>query len=151
MALKPWEEIAPEPLAFPIAGRTFTVKPLSYKDGLRVEALFASEKVEITNEELWRLGLGDTFDEMVEAGVPPAAVARAGMAAITDYQRGRAAAELIWESGLNPEALAAAATAAKQQSPGKSQKGSTRSTGTAAAGKTPTRASGSGTRTSRKK
>jgi len=113
MTLKPWDEIAPEPLAFPIGGRTFTVQPMTYKDGLRLEHLLDDPKARegLTNRDLWQLGLGDTFDQMVDAGVTTDAIARAGLAAITDYQHGRAAAEVIWESGLHPQALADQAAA----------------------------------------
>lgn len=152
MSLKPWEDLAPEPLAFPIGGRIFTVKPLSYKDGLNLEHLLSDAEARdgLTDRDLWRLMLGDTFDEMVEAGVAPQPLARAGMAALADHQRGREAAEAIWESGVSPEALAAAATAATRKTKS-SKKASTRSTGSGAARKTPSRASTSGTRTSRKR
>lgn len=146
MALKAWEEFTPEPLSFPIGGKRYVVKPLGYKAGLRIEEILSSDSLEgVTNEDLWRLGLGETFNEMVADDVSPKAIARAGMATITDYRHGREAAELVWEAGLDPEALTAAATAVTQQ------RESASSTGTGEANETQQPASTSGTRTSPKK
>lgn len=143
MALKSWDEVGPEPLAFPIGGHTYVLRE-SYKTGLRIQRLFADEKAiaGMTNADLWKLGLGDLYDEMVKADVPSEAVARAGITALTFYRHGRAAAEFIWENDLDPEALAAAAAQvqAKDQT----------ETSTGAVKGTRSRASTSGTRSRRK-
>lgn len=150
MALKPWEELTPEPLTFPIGGKQYVVKPLGFKAGLRLEEILSSDNFAGAKyEDLWRLGLGDAFDEMVADDVSPRAIARAGMAAITDYRSGRDNAELVWEAGLDPEALAAAATAVRQQENQPTDPTPSPSTGEAS--ETPSPASTSGTRASRRK
>jgi ParB-like chromosome segregation protein Spo0J len=151
MTLKPWDEFAPEPIQIPVGGKVYTLPPMAFKTGLQIQAAIKDPEPGMTNMDLWRLCLGPVFDEMVEGEAPAAAIERAGMVAYTDWRSGRDAAEAIWETGVSPEALAAAATAANKgtkKTTGR-KKGSTRSTGTGAARKTPSRASTSGTRTSR--
>jgi len=144
MALKSWDEVGPDPLTFPIGGRTYVLRD-TLKTGLHILELFADEDElkGMTNADLWRLGLGDLYDEMVENGAPGEAIARAGVTALTFYRHGRAAAEFIWENDLDPEALAAAAAQVKQ-------KDQAASSSTGEASETPSPASTSGTR-SRKK
>jgi hypothetical protein len=115
MPLKPYEEFAQEPLTFPIGGKLYITPPLGFLDGLRLQRVIAGEDHSLDDkpaEEVWRLILGPTWDEMVADNVPLEAMNRAGMAALADFQFGRTIAETVWESGVDPEALAAAATAA---------------------------------------
>lgn len=108
MALKAYEEIAPEPLAFPIGGKLYTVPPVGFQTGLRLtEMIQAGPQVQSkeTAEDLWRMILGSAYEEMKADDVPGDALARAGFAAITDFQFGRDAAEAVWESGADPKAL----------------------------------------------
>lgn len=129
MALKPWDEVGPGPLAFPIKGHTYVLAD-SYKTGLRVHNLVKDPDglKGKTTEDLWRLALGDLYDEMVKADVPPEALARAGITALTFYQYGRAAAEFVWENDLDPEALAAAAAQVTKGQTGSSSTGGARKT-----------------------
>lgn len=143
MPLKPYEEFAQEPLAFPIGGKTYTVPPLGYIDGIRLSRVFAGEDKSLDDappEEGWRLVLGSAFDEMVADKVPMEALARAGFTAMTDFQYGRQQAERVWESGLDPKALAAAMKQAAEQ-----VAASMASSSTAAARRTRSRASTTGT------
>lgn len=146
MALKPWSEVCPEPLAFPIGGKVYVVPELGKDDGIKLQYVLAGKDHSLDGEDPevgWRLVMGPVWDEMAADGVSSLAMSRAAFAALADLTQGRAAAEKVWESGIDPEALAAA-MAATQTNP------QTRSSSTAAVTKTRSRASTSGTRTSRK-
>ena len=140
MPLKAYEEFAQEPLAFPVGGKVYVVPPLGFTDGIRLQRVLAGEDDSLTDapaEDGWRLVLGSAFDEMVADKVPIEAIARAGFTAMTDFQFGREQAERVWEAGLDPKALAAAVTAAREAL----DKGSTPSSSTGAANGTRKRAS----------
>lgn len=148
MPLKAYEEFAEEPLAFPIAGKTYTVPTVSFRDGIKLQRVLSGEDKSLNDapaEEAWRLVLGAAYDEMVADNVPMEALSRAGLAALSDFQFGRESAERVWESGLDPKALQAALAAAEKPSPA-----SKRSRSTASATRTRKRASSPST-TSRKK
>lgn len=109
MALKPYEEIAAEPLAFPIGGKTYTPPPIGAKSGIYLMRAFTGdpEVAADTSQSLWQVLLGPAYDEMVADDVPLDAIARAGFAALVDWQGDRARAAEVWESGANVEATAA--------------------------------------------
>lgn len=135
------------PLVFPIGGKEYTVVPIDereFTEGLRWQQIFNGAEQEPPLEDQPKLVLGAVFDQMVTDHVPSAAIARAGWATLADFRLGRDAAEHAWESGLDPEALAAVLAANPASTP------PTPLTSTGAAAKTRTRASTSGTRTSRK-
>lgn len=125
MPLRAYEEFAPEPLGFPIGGKVYTVQPVGYREGLRItemiQARSTKDEEELNNEfpesteDLWRMVLGPAYDEMKADNIPSDALARAGFAAISDFQFGRDVAESVWESGLDPKALAENMTARVQQ------------------------------------
>lgn len=151
MPLKPYEEFAPEPLAFPIGSKLYVLPPLDYRLGLRLQQILAGDDDSLNDakgEDLFQLVLGPLWDEMKADGVPLEAMQRAGFVALADYQYGRAMAEKVWENGLDPEALAAALTAAASTGRKQPADRKTRSTPTAGAARTRSRASGSGTKTS---
>lgn len=141
MALKAYEEFAEAPLAFPIGGKVYAVPAVSYLTGIRLTRIFTGEDKSLEGkppEDGWRLVLGSAWDEMAADDVPMDAMSRAGLAAIADFQFGRAAAELVWESNVSPEELAAATAANRKE-----RRATQRSTGTGR--KTRSRASTSGT------
>ena len=145
MPLKAFEDFAPEPLAFPIGGKVYTAKLVGMADGLRLQRVIEGKDDSLSKAEpevLWRMVLGDAWDEMMADNVPIEAASRAALAALADFQFGRAEAERVWEAGISPEALAARAAASRQES--------TPSTRTGGAAKTRRRASTSGTRKSQK-
>lgn len=149
MPLTPYEEFAAEPLAFPIGGKVYTVPPMGMREGLLLQRVINGDDHSLDDapaEDGWRLVLGSAWDEMVADNVPMAAMARAGLCAMADFQHGRDVAEATWKAGVDPEALAAALTAAAQR---KTAPASTGSPSTAVASTTKRRASSSGT-TSRK-
>lgn len=109
MALKAYEDFAAEPLAFPIGGKTYVVPALGLAEGVKVEQIL-SGKVDVNDHPqdfMWQLVLGSAWDEMQADNVPAEAAARAGLAAVQDFQFGREAAEATWEAGIDPKALAA--------------------------------------------
>jgi hypothetical protein len=113
MALRAYEEIAPEPLAFPIGGKLYTVPPVGYVQGLRLTEMIQTGPdgdFKESAEDVWRMVLGPAYDEMKADNVPGDALARAAFSALTDFQYGRDAAEAVWESGLDPKALSEAMT-----------------------------------------
>lgn len=141
MPLKAFEEFAQEPLAFPVGGKVYTVEPIGWEDGVRLTALLDGTEEMPDADTQNRLLMGDTLAQMVADKVPAVAISRALLTCLTDFRLGRDAAERVWEAGLTPEALA----------PKGAEPDSTPSSSTDEAAKTPTRASGTGTRTSQKK
>jgi hypothetical protein len=133
--MKAWEELTGlDPLIFPIGGKDYTVPPATLDQGLLVLSILNGKDPDWAEKpmtELFELVLGDTWQQMRADGVPLEAANRAGFAAVADIQEGREAAEAIWESSLNPEALAAQEAA----------KTSATSTGTASENETPQPAS----------
>lgn len=127
--MKPWEEVASDPLAFPIRGKNYTVPEMPYDDWLTIQQIQSGKVTELEGpaEETWRLVLGSAWDEMVADNVPAEALSRAGLAALTFVQFGREMAESVWEAGLDPKAVAAAIV----------ERQSSTSTSTASAPETP--------------
>lgn len=110
MSLKAYESFAEKPLEFPIGGKVYALPPLGIEAGLRLATVVAGEdeaSKELKGEALWKLLLGPLWDEMIADDVPLAAATRAGLAALADYQYGRAMAEAAWEAGADPKALEA--------------------------------------------
>lgn len=146
MPLKAYEEVVGEPLAFPINGKIYTPPPISAKAGIYLVRALAGDPG-VSNEpsqSMWKVLLGPVYDEMIADNVPMDALARAGFAMLVDWQNNdRAAAERVWESGIDPEARAALAAAILQTTQP--------STPPAAANTTRTPASGTGTRTTARK
>lgn len=151
---KPW---IVKPLELPVGDVTYEVQPIGYDDGLTLAAVGDGTSEEITkdspDEALYRLCMGDTWQKMLDDRCPYPVMIRAGLAAIQyqgallnglDTDAAIAMAEPAWESTLSPEALAALTGAANPETP-TTKATSRRSTGTAAAGKTPRRASTSTT------
>lgn len=161
MSAKPW---VIQPLRLPVGDKVYEVQPIGYDDGLSLLNVGKNDstiKKNSPDKDLFKLVLGDVWDTMLADTQPYPAMFRAGTAAL-HYQTALvsglssedsiAVGEAVWESGLSPEAVAAALTAANQTPPQKKppqKKPSTtsrRSTSTGAASGTPRPASTSGTR-----
>ena len=141
MPLKAFEDVAPEPLIFPVGDNDYTVKPVGYLKGLRLQAIFAGTDHTMDAKDsgaLWAFVLGDVWEQMKADDAPIEAMNRIAFATLADFQLGREAAEKVWESGIPPEALAAI-QAANQATAQPTQPS------TVAATKTRSRASSSGT------
>jgi cell division septation protein DedD len=123
MSAQPW--IVP-PLVLPVSDeKRYTVQPTSYDDGLSLVALSSGKKTDrialkSADSELFKLVMADTWDEMMADRQPFPTMFRAGMASL-QYQLAlvagvdpTAAVELgesFWNSGTDPEAVAAAMAA----------------------------------------
>jgi hypothetical protein len=96
-----------EPLVLPIRGKEYTIPPLSFQDGERVNAIVdGSEK--LTDEEFYRLLLSDAmFDELIADGAPARGIDRIARTALTDYKFGRELALIMWETGGDAAAIEA--------------------------------------------
>jgi cell division septation protein DedD len=149
---KPW---IVKPLPLPVGDDTYEVQPIGYDDGLTLVAVGNGTSDDITadapDEVLYRLCMGETWQQMLDAKCPYPVMVRAGLAAIQyqgallnglDTDAAIALAEPVWEAHLDPEALAALMTAATPSSQPETSKPST---STASAGKTRSRASTSAT------
>lgn len=146
MALSSYESFANPPLVFPIGGKEYELKPVTIPNGITLQRLINGKDkklAEQSGEELWKLVLGDLWDQFVDDGVPVEAAVRAGITALAEYQYGRETAEAAWEAGADPKAIQKYVEA--NQPTNRAQR---RSNSTGAAKKTPSRASTSGTRTS---
>ena len=139
MAFKDFQEIAPDPLTLPINGHAYEIPAVSAADGLRAWRMIRDGKradgKPAKVEDIARLLLGDVQRRMVADKVSWQALNRVYLTVISDFTNGRSAAEVMWETGGNPKALA----------------NLTRSNKPDEAGTTPTPASTSGTRTSHPK
>lgn len=145
MAFKSFEEIT-TPLVLPIAGKDYTIPSIGIADGNKLVENLAPDSKEppMTNEQFRRITLGTAYDEMIANNAPSLAVALAAQTALVDFQTGRTAAEVFWETGGDPKGMSrkveearAALTAAVTTPP-------------AAATSTKRRASGTTTKTSRR-
>jgi len=106
--LKAYEDFAAEPLQFPIRGKVYTAPELGIREAVKLEQILAG-KVNVDDEPqeyVWQLVLGDAWAEMQADNVPGEAAARAGLAAVQNFQFGREAAVATWEAGIDPKALA---------------------------------------------
>lgn len=142
MPLKDYLEFV-EPLQLPCAGKTYALPPVGVKDAVTiVQGLDSGSGVSMTDEELARILLGPTLEQMRADNVPAGFITKAVLTALADFRNGRAAAEEFWDAVTDPKALMdlISRTPAQESKP---------STSTAAARKTPKRASGTTTKTSR--
>jgi len=141
MPLKAFEQVAPEPLIFPVGEHIYTIPPIGYLKGTRLSGMLNGTDHTMENElpdVLWEFVLGDVWKQMKADDAPLEAMNRVAFATLTDFQLGREAAEKVWESGIPPEALAAVQAAIQQTEQPKQSS-------TVAAPKTRSRASSSGT------
>jgi hypothetical protein len=150
MPAKPWVVL---PLVLPVGDKEYRVQPVTYEDGLTLIAVNNSDSETITDkdddETLFKLVMGDTWAEMLTDRCPYPVMWRAGMASMQyqaalvnglDSTSAVEIGERVWNSGIDPELMAAMVAAADFS---KTSKPST-STGTAS--KTPPRASTKATR-----
>jgi hypothetical protein len=132
-----------EPLELPMGGKSYRIRPLGALDGARLaEHLADREGNPMSDEEFQRLMLGPAYDDMLSDGLPSTYIVRAALTALADHQASRAVAEVMWETGGDPKALTVWSDQVRQAMAVTTPRG--------AATTTKRRASGSGTKTSRK-
>lgn len=104
--LREYDEFADGPLQFPIRGKVYEAPEVSMELGFRLTAIVNGDaEQDLPAKDLYRLVLGDAWDQMVADGVPLDAAMRAGLAAVNDFTYGREYAVASWEAGLNPKAM----------------------------------------------
>ena len=148
---KPW---ITKPLPLPVGDVTYEVQPIGYEDGLTLMSVGDGKSDVITDdspdEVLYRLCMGDTWQQMLDAKCPYPVMVRAGLASIQyqgallnglDTEAAIAIAEPTWESSIDPEALAALAAATPTTAPSSPSKTSKPSTSSASARGTRSRVS----------
>jgi hypothetical protein len=141
VAFKDIEQLI-EPLTLPIRGKNYEIPLMGVLDVARYEeALAEPEKSPLTSEEFERLCLHDVYDEMLADNIPSTFIVRAAYTSLADAIRGRGTAEMYWETGGDPKAIQARVQAALEPD---------QTTPPAEAPTTRRRATGSGTKTSRK-
>lgn len=103
---------------------TYRIPPVGVEAGLELADILTASPAKRardkhTNPELFKLAMGDVWDQMIADQVPIELAWRAGLAALAHFQvlltltgpgaldAAEKVAEGVWESGLNPEALAA--------------------------------------------
>lgn len=118
-----------DPLVLPIGGKDYTVPPVSFEAGVRINGIVDGTD-ELTDEEFFRLILGPAFDEMLADSVPSVAITRAGQAALADFKYGRRMAVVMWKTGGDPKAVESLASPPQNRA-------ARRSNGTAVENKTP--------------
>lgn len=142
------KRIVEEPLVFPIGDKDYTVPPVGVTAGWPLLEILQNpgKHAKIKNEQMFTMAMGGVYEQMREDGAPLHLVFRAGMASLAHFQvlsgGGTSEAALIaaagiWESGLDPEELAAWAAANPNKIPGRR---------TAAAGASTASTSGTSTR-----
>lgn len=147
-------------LEFPIGENTYDIPPAGVTAGIKLAEVLTTPpaqrgKIKLTSVDMFRLAIGDVWDTMIEDGVPYSEAFRVGMACLAREQvllaesgpdrwdKAEAAAQAVWESGLDPEALAAWAAAQTKSGTGSTN----RATRRAAAATTRSTKRGTGTRT----
>ena len=104
--LQDYQDFDRDPLKIPIRGKVYEIPELGAKDGARIRLEQDPKTAKgMTSEELRRIVLGSALKQMIADNVPQPAIGRALMAAITDAERGRTAAELMWNTGGDPKAI----------------------------------------------
>lgn len=137
------KNIDSEPLKFPIGGKEYVIPPVGWDCGITLVKYLGMDqeqlgKLKMKSETLLKLAMSDEVWEQMRAdGVASHIMFRAGLASLAHFKSlaegGTAdvallAAEAVWESGIDPEALAARMAANLQ-----ARAASTTSPGTAAA------------------
>ena len=106
MELREFTEFSDGPLVFPYKGAKYVAPEISVELGLRLNGITNhGQETELESVELFKLVLGDVWDQMAEDGVPLAFATRAGMTMVADFQYGRLYAEATWETGADPKAM----------------------------------------------
>lgn len=125
------KRIDDKPLTFPVGDKEYTVPPVGWDCGLTLVKYLDMDqaklgKVRMTSEDLFKLAMSpEVWEQMRTDGVASHVMFRAGLASLAHFktlaeggtsETAALAAEAVWESGIDPEMLAAS-MAAKLRSP----------------------------------
>ena len=147
------KRLVEEPLVFPIGDKEYKIPPVGVTVGWQLAEIFEkpAKTARLKNEQLFRMAMGDVYEEMVNDGVGLRTVFRAGMACLAHFQTlssggttedAMRAADGIWEAGIGPKAVEEWAAANPDRIPGAKTPGRR----TAAAGASTASTSGTSTR-----
>lgn len=153
------KRIDDKPLTFPVGDKEYAIPPVGWDCGLVLVKYLdmdkaALGKVKMSSEDLFRVAMSaDVWDRMKSDGVASHVMFRAGLASLAHFKTlaeggdnatALLAAESVWESGIDPETLAASMAAKLSQSAA-----STTSPSTGAAGSSTRRRASTKATTSR--
>lgn len=105
---KDWSEVY-EPLVLPVGGKTYTLPAVPKVEADRFAAAIGGgeDAPEFSDADLESMLLGpDLKQQLVDDGVPDAAMKRILLTALADLQGGRAMAEIMWATGGETAAMA---------------------------------------------
>jgi hypothetical protein len=120
------KRIDDKPLTFPVGDKEYTIPPVGWDCGLILVKYLAMDntalgKVKMKSEDLFKLVMSDeVWEQMVTDRVASHIMFRAGLAALAHFKTlaeggtpevALLAAETVWESGIDPETLAASMAA----------------------------------------
>lgn len=110
MPFKDLDDFEQNLLVLPLHGKEYTIPSVRYDDGIRLSLMFekqeAGEKFEeIPPDEFNRLMLGTAYDELRADNISWADMRRVVLTVTADFRRGRAVAEVIWETEGDPKAI----------------------------------------------
>lgn len=97
-----------EPLRLPVHGKTYEIPPVVAAEGIKFTAAASGgeDAPFFSDEDMERMLLGpDLKQQMLDDGVPDAAIKRVLLTALADFQGGRSAAEIMWATGGDPKAM----------------------------------------------
>lgn len=114
------------PLTFPVGDKEYTVPPVGWDCGLTLVKYLGMDqaalgKVKMKSEDLFQLAMSpELWEQMRTDGVASHVMFRAGLASLAHFktlaeggtpETALLTAETVWESGIDPETLAASLAA----------------------------------------
>lgn len=118
MALRDYRDFDAGLLRLPIGGREYIIPEVTLSTGVLLRRAIEGDADAVAELDagttLYERVLGDAYALMKANDVPEGALERAVVTALADFRHGRVAAEMAWETGQDPEALAAALAATQR-------------------------------------
>lgn len=94
-------------LVFPYGGKEYAAPEITIEMGMRLNGITnEGQESGLSSVELVKDLLGPVYDEMVADRVPLAFLNRVFAAIVADFQYGREYANVLWETGGDPKAMA---------------------------------------------
>ncbi|MFB8763843.1 DUF7426 family protein [Nocardiopsis alba] len=143
MAYKELEDFLDSDLTLPIRGKKYTCPDPGWENVLWLEqrmktVMKAAQGADLSNDdrevlndadtdELFATALGDAYETMLDDGLPAAYIRHAGLTAVMHWSVGEEQARAFWESGGDPERLAASGNRAHRRAAQSTQRQESRS------------------------